>query len=164
MGSAAINAAQIALLHSQARKTSAEALNAELQEPYNRAISDVYSSILGAPAVAGKALGHVATGYGMYRGAKAVGRFMRKRKAKGSSLPKTKPLTSLQKQKLRKLHDLKTKSGSARRRAGVRYYESFDKRTGEVKPRWNRAEALRKAAKSTKYGLRRFGGRRLRFR
>ena len=110
LGSAAINAAQIALLHSQARKTSAEALNAELQEPYNRAISDVYSSILGAPAVAGKALGHVATGYGMYRGAKAVGRFMRKRKAKGSSLPKTKPLTSLQKQKLRKLHDLKTKS------------------------------------------------------
>ena len=98
----------------------------------------------------------------MYRGAKAVGRFMRKRKAK--VLPESKPLTNLQKQKLRKLHDLKTKSGSARRRAGVRYYESFNKKTGEVKPRWSRAEALRKAGESTKYGLRRFGGRRLRFR
>ena len=98
----------------------------------------------------------------MYRGARAVGRFMRKRKAK--VLSESKPLTNLQKQKLRKFHDLKTKSGSARRRAGVRYYESFDKTTGEVKPRWSRSEALRKAAKSTKYGLRRFGGRRLRFR
>ena len=55
LGSAAINAAQIQLLHSQSRKTSAEALNTELQEPYNRAMSDVYSSILGVPAVGLKA-------------------------------------------------------------------------------------------------------------
>ena len=112
----------------------------------------------------GKALGGVATGMGMYQGAKALNRLIKARRAKKASLPKTKPLTNLQKQKLRKLHKLKTKAGSVRRRAGVRYYESFDKKTGEVKPRWNRAEALRKAAKSTKYGLRRFGGRRLRFR
>jgi hypothetical protein len=31
--------------------TSAEALNTELQRPYNQAMSDVYSSILGVPAV-----------------------------------------------------------------------------------------------------------------
>ena len=105
-----------------------------------------------------KALGTAASAFGVYQGGKAIHSLFKSRKSKVVS--KSKPLTNLQKQKLRKLHDLKTKSGSVRRRAGVRFYESFDKKTGEVKPRWNRAEALRKAAKSTKYGLRRFGGRR----
>ena len=51
-----------------------------------------------------------------------------------------------------------------RRKAGLKFHETVDRSTGEIKPRFNRAEALRKAAKSTKYGLRRFGGRRFRFR
>ena len=160
IGSAAINAAQIALLHSQARKTSAEALNSELQEPYNRAIADVYSSILGAPAVAGKALGHVATGYGMYRGAKAVGRFMRQRKAKKSSI--SKPVS--RKSKFIRFRGGSNSRSAIRRKSGLKFHERVDKSTGEIKPRWSRAEALRKAGESTKYGLRRFGGRRLRFR
>ena len=104
-----------------------------------------------------KTLGTAGSAFGVYQGAKALSRVLKARKAK---VPKTKPLTTLQKQKLRNLHKLKTKAGSVRRRAGVRFYESFDKKTGEVKPRWNRADALRKAAKSTKYGLQRFGGRR----
>ena len=47
-----------------------------------------------------------------------------------------------------------------RRKDGLKFHETVDRSTGEIKPRFNRAEALRKAAKSTKYGLRRFGGRR----
>ena len=82
LGSAAINAAQIQLLKSQARKTSAEALNTELQEPYNQAMSDVYSSILGVPAVGVKAAGGLASAYGMYRGAKGVARVLSARKKK----------------------------------------------------------------------------------
>ena len=97
----------------------------------------------------------------MYQGAKAVSRMLRRRKAKNASVPKSKPLTSLQKQKLRKLHELKTKS---RNRYGLRPGEYIDRRTGEIKSRSFRSEALRKASKSTKYGLRRFGGRRFRFR
>jgi hypothetical protein len=61
------------LLSAQSRKTRAEALNTELQEPYNKALADVYGSIAGVPAAGMKALGGVATGYGMYRGAKTVG-------------------------------------------------------------------------------------------
>ena len=48
LGSAAINAAQIQLLKSQARKTSAEALNTELQEPYNRALQFSIKSFSGS--------------------------------------------------------------------------------------------------------------------
>jgi hypothetical protein len=44
-----------------------------LQEPYNKALADVYGSIAGVPAVGLKALGGVASGYGMYKGAKVVG-------------------------------------------------------------------------------------------
>ena len=135
-----------------------------MQEPYNRALADLYGSVIGGAAVTGKAIGGVATGLGMYQGARAVSRMLKARKAKNAIVPKSKPLSTLQKQKLRKLHFLRSRSGSARRRAGVRAYESFDKKTGEVKPRWSRSEALKKASKSTKYGLRRFGGRRFRFR
>ena len=84
-GDAALKAAQLSLLSAQSRKTRAEALNTELQEPYNKALSDVYGSIAGVPAVGMKALGGVASGYGMYRGAKAVGRMLRKRKSKRAS-------------------------------------------------------------------------------
>ena len=79
------------------------------------------------------------------------------RNRKSKVLPESKPLTNLQKQKLRKLHDLKT---SSRNKFGLRPGEYIDKRTGEIKSRFNRAEALRKAGESTKYGLRRFGVRR----
>ena len=161
VGSALVQAEQIKLLEAQSRKTNAEALNTELQEPYNRAMHDLYDSILGGAAVTGKAVGGIATGMGMYQGAKAVSRMLKARKAKNASVPKSKPLTNLQKQKLRKLHKMKTKS---RNRYGLRPGEYIDKRTGEIKSRSFRSEALKKAAKSTKYGLRRFGGRRFRFR
>jgi hypothetical protein len=38
-GDAALKAAQLSLLSAQSRKTRAEALNTELQEPYNKALS-----------------------------------------------------------------------------------------------------------------------------
>ena len=82
LSQAAINAAQIQLLKSQTRKTSAEALNTELQEPYNRALHDVYDSIIGVPAVGVKAAGGLASAYGMYRGAKGVARVLSARKKK----------------------------------------------------------------------------------
>ena len=118
LGSAAINAAQIQLLKSQSRKTSAEALNTELQEPYNRAMSDVYSSILGVPAVGLKAAGGVASAYGMYKGAKVVGAMLRKRKLSKSSSDK-----------LTDLHKSKTKS---RNRHGLRQGEYINQKTGEI--------------------------------
>ena len=67
----------------------------------------------------------------------------------------------MQKQKLRKLHELKTKT---RNRYGLRPGEYIDKRTGEIKSRSFRSQALKKSAKKTDFWLRRFGGRRLRFR
>ena len=123
-------------------------------------MSDVYSSILGVPAVGAKAAGGLASAYGMYRGVKGVSRMLRARKAKKSSL--SKPVS-------RKSKFIRSRGGSnsrsaLRRKSGLKFHEKVDRSTGEIKPRWNRAEALRKAAKSTKYGLRRFGGRRFRFR
>ena len=46
-----VEASQIQLLEAQSRKTNAEALNTELQEPYNRAMHDLYDSILGGAAL-----------------------------------------------------------------------------------------------------------------
>ena len=156
LGSAAINAAQIQLLHSQARKTSAEALNTELQEPYNRAIHDIYDSILGVPTAGMKTLGSAASAFGVYQGGKAVSRMLKSRKAKKASI--SKPVS-------RKSKFIRSRGGSnsrsaIRRKSGLKFHERVDKSTGEIKPRWSRAEALRKAGESTKYGLRRFGGRR----
>ena len=93
---------------------------------------DLYDSILGGAAVTGKAVGGIATGMGMYQGAKAVSRMLKARKLKNASVPDSKSLTTLQKQKLRKLHDLKTKS---RNRFGLRPGEYIDRRTGEIKIR-----------------------------
>ena len=53
-----------------------------MQEPYNRALHDVYDSILGVPAVGVKAVGGVASAYGMYRGAKGLARVLSARKKK----------------------------------------------------------------------------------
>ena len=64
-------------------------------------------------------------------------------------------------QKLRNLHNRKIET---RNKFGLRPGEYIDKRTGEIKSRSFRSQALKKAAKSTNYGLRRFGGRRFRFR
>ena len=122
---------------------------------YNKALSNVYGSVLGEPAVGMKTLGTAGSAFGVYQGAKAFSRMLKRRKSK--VLPESKPLSNLQKQKLRKLHKIKTES---RNKFGLRPGEYIDKRTGEIKSRFNRAEALRKAAKSTKSGLRRFGGRR----
>ena len=81
---------------------------------------------------------------------------MRQRKAKNASVPKSVS---------RKSKFIRSRGGSnsrsaLRRKSGLKFHEKVNKSTGEIKPRWNRAEALRKAAESTKYGLRRFGGRR----
>ena len=54
------------------------------------------------------------------------------RKRKTSVVPKSKSLTNFQKQKLRKLHELKTKS---RNKFGLRPGEYIDKRTGEIRVR-----------------------------
>ena len=156
VGPALIQAQQIKLLQSQSRKTTAEAVNAELQEPYNRALADLYSSIVGGAAVTGKAFGGAATGLGMYQGAKALSRMIKARKARIDSLPKAKPVS----RKFKRSRGGSTSRSALRRKSGLKFHEKVDKSTGEIKPRFNRAEALRKAAKSTKYGLRRFGGRR----
>ena len=154
---------QIKLLQAQSQKTRAETINTELQKPYNQAVADLYGSVAGTPLatanVVGKTAGTVASGFGLFKAGQAINR-LRKRKV----LPKSdsKPLTNFQKQKLRKLHELKTKS---RNKFGLRPGEYIDKRTGEIKSRSFRSEALRKASKSTAYGFRRFGfGRRFRFR
>ena len=117
-----VQARQIQLLEAQSRKTNAEALNTELQEPYNRALHDLYDSILGGAAVTGKAVGGIATGMGMYQGAKAVSRMLKARKLKNASVSKPKLLTNLQKQKLRNLHKIKTKS---RKNSSIRQVDRF---------------------------------------
>ena len=119
---ALVQAEQIKLLEAQSRKTTAEAVNTELQEPYNRALADLYGSVIGGAAVTGKAIGGVATGLGMYQGAKAVSRMLKRRKAKNAIVPKPKPLTTLQKQKLRNLHKIKTKS---RKNSSIRQVDRF---------------------------------------
>ena len=120
-----------------------------------------YKVLAGTPVVTanavGKATGAVASGFGLYKAGQAINR-IRGRKSK---VPDSKPLTNLQKQKLLKLHKLKTNS---RNKFGLRPGEYIDRRTGEIKSRSFRSQALKKAAKSTEYGLRRFGGRRFRFR
>ena len=87
-----------------------------MQEPYNRALSDLYDSILGVPAVGVKAAGGIASAYGMYRGAKGVARVLSARKKK----------------KLLDLHKTKTET---RNKFGLRSSENIDKRTGEIKTR-----------------------------
>ena len=77
----------------------------------------------------GKATGAIASGFGLYKAGQAINRL---RKGKTSTVPKPKPLTNFQKQKLIKLHKLKTKS---RNRYGLRSGEYIDKRTGEIKTR-----------------------------
>jgi len=149
-----VQASQIKLLQAQSRKTNAEALNTELQEPYNRAMHDLYDSIVGGVAVTGKAVGGVATGLGMYQGARAVSRMLKARKARRASSI-SKPVSR------RKSKFIRSRGGStSRRKSGLKFHERVDKSTGEIKPRFSRVEALRKASKSTNYGLRRFGGRR----
>ena len=124
---------QIKLLQAQSEKTRAEALNTQLQEPYNQALSDLYGSVAGTPVVTanaiGKATGAVASGFGLYKAGQAINR-IRGRKSKVISKPKL--LTNFQKQKLRKFHELKTKS---RNKFGLRFGEYIDKRTGEIKTR-----------------------------
>ena len=155
-----IQVQQIKLLQAQSQKTRAEALNTELQEPYNRALNNLYSSVAGTPVVAGsavgKATGAIASGFGLFKAGQAINR-MRKRKTSVVSKPKSRSKF------------IRSRGGShsrsaIRRKSGLKFHERVDRSTGEIKPRWNRAEALRKAGESTKYGLRRFGGRRrLRF-
>ena len=119
----ALQAAQIHLLQAQSRKTQAETINTELQENYNRVVSDLYGSFAGTPLAAsnavGKAAGTVASGFGLFKAGQAINR-LRKRKSK--VIPKSKSLTNLQKQKLRKLHELKTKS---RKDSSIRQVNRF---------------------------------------
>ena len=123
---------QIKLLQAQSQKTRAEALNTQLQEPYNRALNNLYSSVAGTPLatanVVGKTAGTVASGFGLFKAGQAINRF---RKRKPSTVPKSK-ISDYKLQKLRKLHELKTK---ARNRYGLRPGEYIDKRTGEIKIR-----------------------------
>ena len=149
----ALQAEQIKLLQAQSQKTRAETVNTELQENYNRAISDIYGSVLGSPIAGAKAVGNatgaIASGFGLFKAGQAINR-LRKRKTSVVSKPVS-----------RKSKFIRSRVGShSRRKSGLKFHERVDKSTGEIKPRWNRAEALRKAGESTKYGLRRFGGRR----
>ena len=160
-----VQANQIKLLQAQSRKTNAEAVNTELQEPYNRALHDLYESIVGSAAVTGKAVGGIATGMGMYQGAKAVSRMLKRRKAKTTQSRSS----SVSRDSLLSRHKFRRRGGShsrsaIHRRSGLKFHERVDRSTGEIKPRWSRSEALKKASQRTKYGLRRFGGRRFRFR
>ena len=83
------------------------------------------------------------------------------RKGKTSTVPKSNSIPDYKLQKLRNLHKLKT---NTRNKFGLRPGEYIDKRTGEIKTRSFRSQALKKSAKKTDFWLRRFGGRRLRFR
>jgi hypothetical protein len=157
VGQALVEAEQIKLLQAQSDKTRAEAVNTKLQEPYNRALADLYSSIAGGAVVTGKALGGVATGMGMYQGAKALNRFIKARRVKRLSKPSFPKPSS---RKFKRSRGGSNSRSAIRRKSGLKFHEKVDRSTGEIKPRFNRAEALRKASKSTKYGLRRFGGRR----
>ena len=121
-GQAMIQAQQIKLLEAQTKKTRAEAINTELMEPYNEALSNVYGSVLGEPAVGMKTLGTAGSAFGVYQGGKALHRMLKRRKSKNSIVPKPKPLTTLQKQKLRNLHKIKTKS---RKNSSIRQVDRF---------------------------------------
>lgn len=81
-GGAAMKSAQLALILSQARKTSAEATLVEDQKNRAGLESDFYGSIAGAPAIAAKSLGGAGTAYGTYRAAKAFKNMLSKRKSK----------------------------------------------------------------------------------
>ena len=124
-------------------------------------MADLYKSVIGGAAVTGKAVGGIATGMGMYQGAKAVSRMLKRRRAKRLSKPSVPKPSS---RKFKRSRGGSNSRSAIRRKDGLRFHETVDRSTGEIKPRWSRAEALKKASKSTKYGLRRFGGRRLRFR
>ena len=158
-----IQVEQIKLLEAQSKKTRAEALNTELQEPYNQALSNLYGSVAGTPVVTGtavgKATGAIASGFGLYKAGQAINR-LRNRKTSTVPKPKSK-IPDYKLQKLRNLHKLKT---NTRNKFGLRPGEYIDKRTGEIKTRSFRSQALKKSAKKTDFWLRRFGGRRLRFR
>ena len=121
-GQAMIQAQQLKLLEAQTKKTRAEAVNTELMEPYNEALSNVYGSVLGEPAVGMKTLGTAGSAFGVYQGGKALSRMLKRRKAKNAIVPKPKPLTTLQKQKLRNLHKIKTKS---RKNSSIRQVDRF---------------------------------------
>ena len=92
-----------------------------MQENYNKAISDIYGSIVGTPlagaTAVGKAAGTVASGFGLFKAGQAINR-LRKRKVDTN--------------KLGKLHKLKT---GVRNKFGLRPGEYIDKRTGEIKTR-----------------------------
>ena len=137
IGQAVIQAEQIKLLQAQSEKTRAEAVNTKLQEPYNRALADLYGSIAGGAVVTGKALGGLASGYGMLKGFQGVNRLLKRRKAKTtqsrtSSVSRDSLLSRDKFRRLSKLHKLKTK---ARNRYGLRRGEYLDRRTGEIKTR-----------------------------
>ena len=101
----------------------------------------------------------MASGFGLFKAGQAINR-LRKRKTSTVSKPNSK-IPDYKLQKLRNLHNRKIET---RNKFGLRPGEYIDKRTGEIKTRSFRSQALKKASKSTEYGLRRFGGRRFRFR
>ena len=132
-----LQAQQIKLLEAQTKKTRAEAVNTELMEPYNKALSNVYGSVLGEPAVGMKTLGTAGSAFGVYQGGKAIGRILKRRKAKTtqsrtSSVSRDSLFSRDKFRRLIKLHKLKTKS---RNRFGLRPGEYIDRRTGEIKIR-----------------------------
>ena len=109
-----------------------------------------------------KTLGAAGSAFGVYQGAKAFSRMLKRRKVKTTH---SRSSGSVGRDSLLSRHKFRRRGGSnsrsaIRRKSGLKFHEKVDRSTGEIKPRFNRAEALRKAAKSTKYGLRRFGGRR----
>ena len=125
-GQAMIQAEQIKLLEAQTQKTRAEAVNTELMQNYNEALSNVYGSVLGEPAVGMKTLGTAGSAFGVYQGAKSLHRMLKSRKSNKSSLPDS---------KMRRLHSLHKSKVKSRNRYGLRPGEYIDKRTGELKTR-----------------------------
>ena len=104
---------------------------------YNEALSNVYGSVLGEPAVGMKTLGTAGSAFGVYQGAKSLHRMLKRRKVKttqprASSVSRDSLLSRDKFRRLSKLHKLKTKT---RNRYGLRPGEYIDKRTGELKTR-----------------------------
>ena len=66
-----------------------------MQENYNKAISDIYGSIVGTPlagaTAVGKAAGTVASGFGLFKAGQAINRL---RKRKTSTVSKSKSVSS----------------------------------------------------------------------
>ena len=102
---------------------------------YNEALSNVYGSVLGEPAVGMKTLGTAGSAFGVYQGAKAFSRMLKRRKVKTTH--SRSPGSSVGRDSLLSRHKFRRRGGSnsrsaIRRRDGLKFHEKVDRSTGEI--------------------------------